>query len=133
MDFPMSRLVVCVGSWARADDVSRTTTDRPTKRPTRESWNGEAFFSILRFYELTTFAFGEVIIPAQTILYIYPSLGRIPRNVWLRIPLSSLVARTLTSTRAYDVSRMTDDGQKRPTRDSRGAENVQRFYEFTNL
>ena len=45
----MSRLLVCVGAWARADDVSRATTDRTTKRRTRESWKGELYdFTNLR-------------------------------------------------------------------------------------
>ena len=71
----------------------------------------------------------EVISPTQTI--IYPRCGQMARNVWLRIPLSSLVARILTLTRADDVSRMAADRRKRPTRESWNVE--KRFYDFTIL
>ena len=53
---PLSRLVACILAWARADDVSRMTTDR-SKRPTRESWEGE---NVLIFHDCINFGFTTV-------------------------------------------------------------------------
>ena len=134
MGSPLSRLVACVGTWARADDVSRTTTDRRKDRPVKVG--AAKTFTISRFYEFKTFDFGEVISPNLAIMY--PRCFQMARNVWLRTPLPNLVARILTLARDDDVSRTTTDRRKRPTRDSRGGEKFYRFiitriYEFTTL
>ena len=48
--FPRSRLVVCVGTWALADDASRMTTDRPREKKKRPGEVGKAG-KVLWFYE----------------------------------------------------------------------------------
>ena len=55
---PLTRLVECIFTWPRADDVSRMTTDR-RKKPTRESWEVVGGrLTILRLYEFMTVAYG---------------------------------------------------------------------------